>query len=373
MEIKKVYFSQKMSLYSRINQAKQPLPFFQSHQESREAFWRSAKKQCAFEAVSKKYTIYFTIDKSREDVIFNNLLIEGETFKWQKLFQHMEACARFFIKENCCFLFQSPLSEEWLSIFHKNGYQGTMKLNKKLVYHTALVLGGGGAHGAYQIGVWQALKEHNIRFEIITGTSVGALNGALILQGDMEKAVGLWKKLSTRQVLALPEMAAVEDLRERFYQERRQMTKTALVEGGVSSAPLEKLVKENLDLSLLKYNSKIRLYTVSTKLPELAEVVTAIQQTETEEIPDWILASASFYPAMAYRKIGKNKYADGGFRNKIPIDIAINEGATEAFVVDVQGPGPVKESVCQIRLSIGDVKHCGRLAVFCFLIAKETN
>ena len=54
----------------------------------------------------------------------------------------------------------------------------------------------------------------------------------------MEKAVGLWKKLSTRQVLALPEMADVEDLRERFYQERRQMTKTALVEGGVSSAPL---------------------------------------------------------------------------------------------------------------------------------------
>lgn len=53
MEIKKVYFSQKMSLYSRINQAKQPLPFFQSHQESREAFWHSAKKQCAFEAVSK--------------------------------------------------------------------------------------------------------------------------------------------------------------------------------------------------------------------------------------------------------------------------------------------------------------------------------
>ena len=91
------------------------------------------------------------------------------------------------------FLFQSPLSEEWLRIFHKNGYQGTTQLNKKLVYHTALVLGGGGAHGAYQIGVWQALKEHDINFEIITGTSVGALNGALILQGDMKKAVNLWK------------------------------------------------------------------------------------------------------------------------------------------------------------------------------------
>ena len=95
--------------------------------------------------------------------------------------------------------------------------------------------------------------------------------------------MNLWKKLSTRQVLALPEMAAVEDLRERFYRERRQMTKTALIEGGVSSAPLEKMVKDNLDLSLLKHNPKIRLYTVSTKLPELAEVVTDIQQTKQKK------------------------------------------------------------------------------------------
>ncbi len=128
--------------------------------------------------------------------------------------------------------------------------------------------------------------------------------------------MNLWKKLSTRQVLALPEMAAVEDLRERFYRERRQMTKTALIEGGVSSAPLEKMVKDNLDLSLLKHNPKIRLYTVSTKLPELAEVVTDIQQTKTEEIPDWILASASFYPAMAYRKIGKINMQTVGIATK---------------------------------------------------------
>lgn len=178
--------------------------------------------------------------------------------------------------------------------------------------------------------------------------------------------MNLWKKLSTRQVLALPEMAAVEDLRERFYRERRQMTKTALIEGGVSSAPLEKMVKDNLDLSLLKHNPKIRLYTVSTKLPELAEVVTDIQQTKTEEIPDWILASASFYPAMAYRKIGKNKYADGGYRNKIPIDIAINKGATEAFVVDVQGPGPAKNSYARhfYPLEMSNIVDTRQLSAF---------
>ncbi len=105
----------------------------------------------------------------------------------EKIFRYMEACARFFIKENCCFYFNLLYQKNGCVFFHKNGYQGTTQLNKKLVYHTALVLGGGGAHGAYQIGVWQALKEHDINFEIITGTSVGALNGALILQADMKK------------------------------------------------------------------------------------------------------------------------------------------------------------------------------------------
>ena len=71
-----------------------------------------------------------------------------------------------------------------------------------------------------------------------------------------------------------------------------------------------------------------------------------------------ILASASFLSRYGLSKDRKNKYADGGYRNKIPIDIAINKGATEAFVVDVQGPGPEKIRMPDI-LSIGNVKHCG--------------
>ena len=74
-----------MSLYSPIQQAKQPLPFFKVIKKV-ETLLAFCKKQCAFKAVSKKYTVYFTIAKSRGDVIFNNLLIEGETFEWKKFF-----------------------------------------------------------------------------------------------------------------------------------------------------------------------------------------------------------------------------------------------------------------------------------------------
>ena len=50
-----------------------------------------------------------------------------------------------------------------------------------------LVLDGGGARGAYQIGAWKALAEAGVRIRGIAGTSVGALNGALICMGDVKK------------------------------------------------------------------------------------------------------------------------------------------------------------------------------------------
>ncbi len=51
-----------------------------------------------------------------------------------------------------------------------------------------IVLDGGGARGAYQIGAWKALKEAGIKINAVAGTSVGALNGALICMDDVENA-----------------------------------------------------------------------------------------------------------------------------------------------------------------------------------------
>ena len=56
-----------------------------------------------------------------------------------------------------------------------------------------LVLSGGGFKGAYQIGVWKALKELGVeRFSAIAGTSVGALNAVLIANDDLESAEEVW-------------------------------------------------------------------------------------------------------------------------------------------------------------------------------------
>ena len=56
-----------------------------------------------------------------------------------------------------------------------------------------LVLAGGGALGAYQIGAYEALLELGHKFDIITGTSIGALNGSFIASDMFEELKGLWE------------------------------------------------------------------------------------------------------------------------------------------------------------------------------------
>ena len=66
---------------------------------------------------------------------------------------------------------------------------------------TALVLGGGGAKGAYEIGAIDALEEMGIRAGSVFGTSVVALNASMYAQGTMDKAAALWENIRLSDVV----------------------------------------------------------------------------------------------------------------------------------------------------------------------------
>ena len=74
-----------------------------------------------------------------------------------------------------------------------------LKLDRNKTY--GLALEGGGAKGAYQIGAWKALREAGIRFSAVSGTSGGALNGAMIVMDDLEKAENVWNNIHFSQVM----------------------------------------------------------------------------------------------------------------------------------------------------------------------------
>lgn len=86
----------------------------------------------------------------------------------------------------------------------------------------ALVLGGGGSRGAYQIGVWQGLLEMDIPIDIVTGTSVGAINGCMVAQNKFDAALSLWKEIETNKVFdlnvdeTLPQKRKIMQTAQRF-------------------------------------------------------------------------------------------------------------------------------------------------------------
>ena len=65
----------------------------------------------------------------------------------------------------------------------------------------ALVLCGGGSLGAYEMGVWKLLRELEIKPDIVTGTSIGALNGALVVADDYEGALNMWSTIDAEKVM----------------------------------------------------------------------------------------------------------------------------------------------------------------------------
>lgn len=69
---------------------------------------------------------------------------------------------------------------------------------------TALVLSGGGAKGAYEAGCIRALQEMGYEFDLVCGTSIGALNGLLVAQKDFDSMYRMWEELSIEQVMKEP-------------------------------------------------------------------------------------------------------------------------------------------------------------------------
>ena len=116
----------------------------------------------------------------------------------------------------------------------------------------ALVLAGGGARGSYQVGVWRALTELGWRPQIITGTSVGSLNGAMFALDLYETARDMWLTIRSQDVIELPaEDAPLPEL--------HAFLKDAVTQGGMDVTPLEEIVERVLDEDALR-RSPIRLF-----------------------------------------------------------------------------------------------------------------
>lgn len=206
-----------------------------------------------------------------------------------------------------------------------------------------LVLEGGGAKGAYQIGAWKALKEAGIRIKGIAGTSVGALNGALICMGDLEKAESLWENISYSQIMSVDDKV-MEDI---FKQ--KKISRDALKDmmdyisaGGVDITPLKELIAECVDEEKIQ-NSPMDLYIHTFSIDEMRDLNVHLKGIEPELIKDFLLASSYIFPIFKSEKLHGKTYIDGGAINNVPIDTLIEKEYKDILVVRIFGIGREKK------------------------------
>ena len=197
----------------------------------------------------------------------------------------------------------------------------------------ALVLSGGGSKGSYQLGVWKALKKLNIKIDIVTGTSVGALNGALITQKSYKKAKKIWNNLNMK-VLFGEDIDNKKDIIKLYGKQIRN--------GGMDITKLEKMISDTLNKRKF-YKSKINYGLVTVNLTNLKAEELEKKDIEKDKLDDYLIASASCYPAFKQKDIEGMKYIDGGYYDNVPINLAIKMGATEIICVDLRAPGLKKD------------------------------
>ena len=199
----------------------------------------------------------------------------------------------------------------------------------------ALVFSGGGSRGSYEVGVWQALEEAGLRFHMCFGTSIGAINAALFLQGDRELAARLWDGIAARGLLrgGKAEGAQVE----RMFSRKREVLPFLLEHARqmrLDVAPLETLLRENLREGRVRA-AGMGFGLVAVKFPSLAPAARTLTGIPEGQLIDWLLASSACFPIFPTRVIDGERYVDGGYCDNLPIDMALRAGAEEVLAVEL--------------------------------------
>src|SRR5699024_4830583 len=198
----------------------------------------------------------------------------------------------------------------------------------------ALVLSGGGARGGYQIGIWEALRELEISIEVVTGISVGALNGAFVVQDDFKKAKEMWESIQTSDILDYQTSNDLTTL-SGYAKNLSYLIYKAIKEGGISSKPMEELIDFYLaDEEKFTYIETV-FGVVVTNSSTFKEESYFLNHLSRNEIKNLLLASASLYPIMERTMIDEKLYADGGYRNHIPIELAREKNPDVIIATDL--------------------------------------
>ncbi len=191
----------------------------------------------------------------------------------------------------------------------------------------ALVFSGGGAKGAYQVGVWKALRKLNMKFDIVTGTSIGAINAGMFAMDKYYLAKRMWMKIKNSDLFDIPNDLSGSEMY--FY-----LFKSFFKNGGLSFDKADAFLRKEISEKKIrksKVDFGIVTYSIKNKQPKMLRV----DDIPNGKLVDYIIASSTCFPAVATKKIDNDVFIDGGFYDNLPVNLAVEMGASEIVAIDL--------------------------------------
>ena len=199
----------------------------------------------------------------------------------------------------------------------------------------ALSLEGGGARGAYQIGAVKALFENGYKFDAIVGTSIGAINGAYIAQGDFDKIYSMWQTMSFKDLFDLDNevMKRTFDINLDINSIKYLSKKLgeALKNKGMDTEKMRQILEEGIDEEKIR-KSDILYGLVTMCLSDINGEEKYIDEIPEGKLVDYILASANL-PVFKRSIINNKKYLDGGAWGNCPVHMLEEKGYNKVIVI----------------------------------------
>ena len=181
-----------------------------------------------------------------------------------------------------------------------------------------LVLAGGGGKGSCQLGVWKYLEEIGLTkmISVISGTSVGGLNAALLSLCSLETAQKIWTTHLEGTILDF-----------------KSHTKRS---GAIFSREgLLHIIDNYMNLPRLP-DLKRKLYVTCFNVRKKKTESFCLNNYDTEEVKQLLCATSAIPIVFQEEKISGNYYADGGLGDEVPIGPLLDEGCTDAIVVNLR-------------------------------------
>ena len=149
-----------------------------------------------------------------------------------------------------------------------------------------LALEGGGAKGAFEIGAYRALTELGYRFDVVAGVSIGAINAALIAQGDCDRAAEFWETMSNDDLFSEEDRGFLEIINRQVnlntLSALKENIKTALESGGIDTSRIRAFLEENIDPERL-LQSPMDYGMIAVAFPELQPLIQRMAELNRRE------------------------------------------------------------------------------------------